>query len=231
VRVATRRRDTWFIFPKNTWLHRRSSVGIFFLSISVPEMTCLEVCISRMVGPRGSVSETTLLHFGIRVERRWNHPSTSFRWGCVLLESSGCSLPLGEILEIRGRMYRAMLLRFEIRVECRLNHLSISFRSGCVLLEGAVSVKFRKNRKNRKKSTIRIDSGGRETYFGPVNIFVKKYLKIGENISGDLEFFWNFRKFFYHWYAKYKKWGWRKNRNYGHLSKFGLGGQFLDNFG
>jgi len=65
-------------------------------------------------------------------------------------------------------------------------------------LGGGVSVKFRKNRKNRKKSTIRIDAGGRETYFGPVNIFVKKYMKIDENISGDLEFFWNFRKFFYH---------------------------------
>jgi len=80
-------------------------------------MTCLEGSISRMVGPIGSVSETTLLHFGIRVERRWNHPSISFRWGCVLLESKGCSLPLGEVLEIRGRVYRAMLLRFEIRVE------------------------------------------------------------------------------------------------------------------
>jgi len=95
-------------------------------------------------------------------------------------------------------VYRTMLLRFEIRVECRLNHLSISFRLGRVLLGGGVSLKFRKNRKNRKKSTIRTDSGGRETYFGPVNIFVKKYLKIVENISGGLEFFWNFRKFFYH---------------------------------
>jgi len=47
-------------------------------------------------------------------------------------------------------------------------------------------------------STIRIDSGSRETYFGTVIIFVKKFLKIVENISGDLEFFWNFRKFFYH---------------------------------
>jgi len=47
-------------------------------------------------------------------------------------------------------------------------------------------------------STIRIDLRSRETYFGTVNIFVKKYLKIVENISGDVEFFWNFRKFFYH---------------------------------
>jgi len=55
---------------RNTDLNQRSSVGNFFLSTSVPEMTCLESCISRTVGPRDSVSETTLLHFGIRIECR-----------------------------------------------------------------------------------------------------------------------------------------------------------------
>ena len=50
--------------------------------------------------------------------------------------------------------------------------------------------------KIEKKSTTRIDSGGRETYFGLVNIFVKKYLKIVENILGDLEFFGIFENFF-----------------------------------
>ena len=49
-----------------------------------------------------------------------------------------------------------------------------------------------------KNSITPIDRERREMYFGPVNIFVKKYLKIVENISGDLEFFWNIRKFFYH---------------------------------
>jgi len=54
-------------------------------------MTCLEGYISQTVGPRDSVSETMLLYFGIRVECRWNYRSISFRWGCVLLESKGCS--------------------------------------------------------------------------------------------------------------------------------------------
>jgi len=48
-----------------------------------------------------------------------------------------------------------------------------------------------------KNSITPID---RETYFGSnifVNIFVK-HMKIVENISGDFEFRWNFRIFFYH---------------------------------
>ena len=87
-------------------------------------------------------------------------------------------------------MYRTMLLRFEIRVECRLNHLSISFRLGRVLLEGGVSLKFRKNRKNRKKSTIRTDSGDRETYFGTIYLG-RNFLKIL-----GAEFFFEFSKIF-----------------------------------
>ena len=51
--------------------------------------------------------------------------------------------------------------------------------------------------KKVKNSITPIDRECRETYFGTVNILVKKYLKIVENISGELEFFWNFRKFFY----------------------------------
>jgi len=159
----------------STGLDLRSSVGIFFLLSSVPEMTCLEGCISRTVGPRGSVSETTWLHFGIRVERRWNHSPISFRWDCVLLESRGCSLPVGEILEIRGRVYRAMLFRFEIRFERRWNDPSSSIRSGCVLMEGVVFdeifLSFEgKIGKMVKNSTTPIDREYRETYFVPINL-------------------------------------------------------------
>jgi len=95
----------FFAFSWSTSLDQRSSVGIFFLSTSVPEIEIPFDDISWTIGPRGSVSEITLLHFGIRVDRRWNHPSILYRWGCVLLESRGCSLLLGEILEIWGRVY------------------------------------------------------------------------------------------------------------------------------
>ena len=138
-------------------------------------MTCLENCISRTGGSRVSVSETTLLHFGIRAERRWNHASISFRWGCVLLESRGCSFPMGEILEIRGRVYGAMLLRSEIRVERRWNHPSSSFCSGCVLLEGVVFSEILlsfegKIGKMVKNSITPIDRERRETDFEPINL-------------------------------------------------------------
>jgi len=73
----------------------------------------------------------------------------------------------------------AMLLHYKRRVECHSNHVSISFRSGCVLLEGGVSAKFFKALLNRKKSIISIDSGGRETYFGPINLG-QNFLKIFE---------------------------------------------------
>ena len=69
---------------RSTGLDRRSSVGIFFLSTSVPEMTYSGSCFSRGVGPRDSVSETTLLYFRIRVERRLNRFSILFRQGCTL---------------------------------------------------------------------------------------------------------------------------------------------------
>ena len=127
------------------------------------------------VGPRGSVSETTLLYFGIRVECRSNRLSILFRWGCALLESRNYSLPVGEILEIRGRVYRAMLFRFEIRFERRWNDPSSSIRSGCVLMEGVVFdeifLSFEgKIGKMVKNSTTPIDREYRETYFVPINL-------------------------------------------------------------
>jgi len=91
------------------------------------------------------------------------------------LESRGCSLPVGEILDIRDRVHRAMLLRFEIRVERRRNHPSRSFRSGCVLKEGVVFgeifLSFQgKIGKMVKNSITPIDRERRETYFGPINL-------------------------------------------------------------
>jgi len=94
----------------------------------------------------------------------------------------------------------AMLLHFERRVERRRKHHTISFRSGCVLLEGMVFGEIiisieGKIGKMVKNSITSID---RETYFGSNifgNIFVK-HMKIIENMSGDFEFLWNFRKFF-----------------------------------
>ena len=67
---------------RSTGLDRRSSVGIFLLSTSVPEMTCLEGCISRTVGSTGSVSER-MLYFKRRVECCSNHVPISFHSGCV----------------------------------------------------------------------------------------------------------------------------------------------------
>ena len=70
---------------RSTGMDRQSSVGIFFLSTSVPEVTCLEGYISQTIGPRDSVYER-MLYFGIRVEWHWNHLYITFRSGCVLLE-------------------------------------------------------------------------------------------------------------------------------------------------
>jgi len=64
------------------------------------------------------------------------------------------------------------MLHFERRVERRWKHPSSSFRSGCVLLEGVVfgEIFLSFEGKMVKNSITPID---RETYFGPVNIFVK----------------------------------------------------------
>jgi len=82
----------------------------------------------------------------------------------------------------RGLVSEAMLLHYKRRIDCHSNHVSICFRSGCVLLEGGVSAKFFKALLNRKKSIISIDSGGRETYFGPINLG-QNFLKIFEFVS------------------------------------------------
>jgi len=74
----------FFAFSWSTSLDQRSSVEIFFLSTSVPEIEIPFDDISWTIGPRGSVSETTLLHFGIRVDRRWNHPSILYLRLCTL---------------------------------------------------------------------------------------------------------------------------------------------------
>ena len=72
---------------KSTSLDRRSTVRISFLSTSVPEMTCLEGCISRTVGPRDLVSEIMLLHFKRRGEWRLNHVYIfSFRLRTLVLK-------------------------------------------------------------------------------------------------------------------------------------------------
>ena len=155
VRVIGLQGDTRFFF-----LHFREVpvwIGahpLEFFFYRLPEVEIPFDYIPRTVGPRGSVSERTLQYLEIRVERRWNDPSISFRSGCVLLEG----VVFGEIFP--------------------------SF-------EGKIG-------KMIKNSITPIDRERRDAYFGPVNILVKKYLKIVENISGDLEFFWNFRKFFYH---------------------------------
>jgi len=59
-----------------------SSVGIFGLPISEPEVAIF----SRTVGARCLVSQVMLLQFERRIERCWNHPSSSFRSDCILLE-------------------------------------------------------------------------------------------------------------------------------------------------
>jgi len=77
----------FFAFSDRTSLDRRSFVGIFFLSTSVPEVETSFGYISRTVGPRGLVSKRMLLHLERRDECRLNHLSISFRSGCVFLES------------------------------------------------------------------------------------------------------------------------------------------------
>jgi len=75
----------FFAISDGTSLNRRSSVGTFFLSTSVPDKIPFGY-ISRTVGSRGLMSETMLLHFERHIECRLNHLSISFRSGSVLLE-------------------------------------------------------------------------------------------------------------------------------------------------
>jgi len=74
--------ENFFLFSDRPSHDQRPSVGIFFLSTFLPVFPIF----SRTVGARCLVSQVMLLQFERRVERCWNHPSSSFRSDCVLLE-------------------------------------------------------------------------------------------------------------------------------------------------